>query len=64
MASEKRPATYADIEALPDNVVGEIIDDELYVSPRPRPRHAVAAMSLAADLVNPFQHGAGGPGGW
>ena len=31
----KKPATYADLQALPDHVVGEIIDGELVVSPRP-----------------------------
>ncbi len=64
MASTKKPATYADIEALPENVVGEIIDDELFVSPRPRTRHGYVANAINADLVNPFQRGNGGPGGW
>ncbi len=64
MAPERRPATYADIEALPEHLTGEIIDGELIVSPRPRPRHAVAEGGIHADLVGPFQRGRGGPGGW
>ena len=32
-----RRATYADILALPENVVGEIIQGDLVVSPRPAP---------------------------
>jgi Uma2 family endonuclease len=59
-----RPATYADIEALPPNIVGEIIDGALYTHPRPSPRHAAATNSLSGELNNPFQKGRGGPGGW
>src|SRR5262245_9678141 len=62
--STKRPATYADIEALPENMVGEIIDDELFVSPRPRPRHAIASSVILTQLNGPFQQGRRGPGGW
>jgi len=61
---QSRPATYADIEALPDNVVGEILDGELYVWPRPRPRHAVAAGAIITDLTATYGRGNGSPGGW
>jgi Uma2 family endonuclease len=60
----RRPATYEDILTLPENVVGEIIDGELIVSPRPAPRHADAASSLGGMLIPPFRFGDGGPGGW
>jgi Uma2 family endonuclease len=60
----KKPASYEDILALPDNVVGEIADDELFVSPRPRFGHAYAASVLGGELMGPFQRGRGGPGGW
>ncbi|MBI5525338.1 MAG: Uma2 family endonuclease [Deltaproteobacteria bacterium] len=63
-AAAKRRATYADIEALPDNVVGEIIDGELVVSPRPAPRHSRAASHLGGIVGPPFDFGQGGPGGW
>jgi Uma2 family endonuclease len=62
----KKPATYADIVALPENVVGEIIEGELHVSPRPASPHARAGTSLAQDL-GPFDRESGGPrgpGGW
>lgn len=59
-----RPVTYEDLLALPDHVVGEIVDGELYVSPRPRLGHASAAIALAALLVPPFRQGVSGPGGW
>lgn len=58
------PATYADIEALPPNVVGEIVYGVLHAHPRPSPRHGVAAGELQAELTNPFRRGRGGPGGW
>ena len=32
-----RPATFRDLESVPENKVGEIIDGTLYVSPRPAP---------------------------
>lgn len=57
-------ATYADIEALPPNVVGEILFGALVTHPRPSPRHAAASHALAGALANPFQKGDGGPGGW
>ena len=60
----KRPATYADLEALPANVVGEILRGVLYASPRPGVPHARAASTLGADLGSPFDRGRGGPGGW
>lgn len=66
MASQpaRKRATYADIEALPEHLVGEIIDGELYVHPRPAPRHAEAGSQLLVDLKGAFQRGRGGPGGW
>jgi Uma2 family endonuclease len=60
----KRPATYADILALPEHVLGELIGGELVVSPRPAPRHSAASSALGASLGPPFQFGDGGPGGW
>jgi Uma2 family endonuclease len=59
-----KPATYEDLLQLPENQVGEIIDGDLYASPRPAVRHAKAASVLGMDLGGPFQRGRGGPGGW
>ena len=61
---QHRAATYADIEALPPNIVGEILFGELVTHPRPSPRHAAASYSLSGELAGPFQKGRGGPGGW
>lgn len=60
----KKRATYADLEAVPPNLVTEIIDGELETHPRPSPRHAAATNSLSDELTGPFQKGRGGPGGW
>ena len=62
--SKSPPATYADIEALPPNMVGEIIFGALHAHPRPAPRHGVAAGELQYELAGPFGRGRGGPGGW
>jgi Uma2 family endonuclease len=59
-----RPATYDDLVALPDIVVGEIVDDQLWSSPRPAPRHAMSYGALGALLVPAFDFGDTGPGGW
>lgn len=63
-SAKSRPATYADILRLPENVVGEIVDGELVVSPRPAPAHALASSYLGGELSRPFGRGRGGPGGW
>jgi Uma2 family endonuclease len=59
----KKPATYDDVLAAPEHLVAEIVDDELYTSPRPASPHAVAATSLTVQLGGPFGHGRV-PGGW
>ena len=69
MSEVKKKKTYDDLWeelcALPDNVVGEILDGELVVSPRPAPKHANASSALGGFLSGSFQFGRnGGPGGW
>jgi Uma2 family endonuclease len=59
-----RPATYSDLERVPENLVAEIIEGALETHPRPRPRHARAANRLSRQLTNRFEEGEGGPGGW
>jgi len=61
---EMRPATYEDLLKVPDNFVAELIEGELYTSPRPGSRHARTSSVLGAKLVNAFDSGDGGPGGW
>jgi Uma2 family endonuclease len=59
-----RPATYADLEKLPDNLVAEIVNGELHASPRPAPPHARAGAALGRKVGAPYDDGIGGPGGW
>lgn len=61
---KRREATYADLEALPPNVVGQILYGVLHAHPRPAPRHGVAANELGSEVTVPFGRGRGGPGGW
>jgi len=60
----RQPATYADLLKVPDHLVAEILDGELYATPRPAPRHADASSGLGGALRGPFDRGRGGPGGW
>lgn len=59
-----RPATRADLDALPPTWRGEILDGELYAFPRPGAPHARVETSVGYDLTGPFDRGRGGPGGW
>ena len=59
------PATYGDLLALPENMLGQILGGELVATPRPANRHSLTASTLTAELVGPFSLGrGGGPGGW
>ncbi len=60
----RKEATYDDLYTVPENMVGEIIDGELYAMPRPSPRHSKASSVLGIEIGSPYQIGRGGPGGW
>ncbi|WP_253910641.1 Uma2 family endonuclease [Pyxidicoccus fallax] len=64
----KRPATYedllAELLALPEHMVGQIIDGELIAMPRPASPHAMAHSILFGELYSGVQRGRTGPGGW
>jgi Uma2 family endonuclease len=62
--ANKPRATRDDLDTLPGNIKGEIIDGVLYTMPRPRPRHQGVLGAVYGDLRGPFQLGRGGPGGW
>lgn len=64
-AEAKKLATYNDILALPEHLIGEIINEELIVMPRPGPRHTRSASILGEEITGPFDRGRNnGPGGW
>ena len=60
----QQPATYDDLLRVPENLVAEIVDGELYTNPRPASPHTVAASVIGSEILGPFQLGRGGPGGW
>jgi Uma2 family endonuclease len=63
-SARTRPTLYEQLEGLPEGVIGEILDGQLYAHPRPSLPHGLTATSLAHELVGPFQKGRSGPGGW
>jgi len=67
MSAAPRRATYDDLIAVPDHLVAEIVDGELFASPRPATPHTRAASAIGSDLFGGFDGppgGAGHPGGW
>ena len=58
------PATWDDLLAVPEDAIGEIINGELIVSPRPGLPHTRSASGLGVLVGGPFGFGIGGPGGW
>ncbi len=64
MAEPKPRATYKDLMELPDTMVAEILDGELYGSPRPAMRHSRVSSALGGQLWGPFGRRRGAPGGW
>ena len=59
-----KPATYSDLESVPEHLVAEIVGGTLVTHPRPTPRHSLTFMALADQLTGPFQFDEDGPGGW
>lgn len=57
-------AGWDDLLDVPEGYIGEIIDGELFMTPRPGPPHLEAASGLLALLGWPFDLDMGGPGGW
>ncbi len=60
----RRKAVYDDLYNIPENMTGEIIDGELFVTPRPSTEHVYVASNLGGEIVPPYKFGRGGPGGW
>jgi Uma2 family endonuclease len=57
-------ATYDDLLKVPEHLVAELIDGELYTSPRPAGPHARFASAIGMDVGSAYDRGRGGPGGW
>jgi Uma2 family endonuclease len=59
-----KPATYQDVLDAPEHMVAEVVEGDLYLSPRPGKPHGHAETRLTTLLDGPFGLGRGGPGGW
>src|ERR1041384_7587143 len=60
----RKPATYQDVLDAPEHMIAELVDGELFLSPRPGTPHARAATRLSGRLGPLLDRQAGGPGGW
>src|SRR6476646_10593050 len=60
----RKRASYEDLLALPEHLVGQIIDGELIVQPRPAIDHVFSVGKMFLDIGRSFGSGDGGPGGW
>lgn len=58
-----KPATLADIDALPPELIGEIVDGVRYTRNRSSPAHQFAAGEVHLDLGLAFGRGRGDPAG-
>jgi Uma2 family endonuclease len=59
----RRRATYEDLLKVPDHLIAEIVDGELFTSPRPAIAHSEATSNLTAILAT-FMQRIGNRGGW
>jgi Uma2 family endonuclease len=59
-----KPATYADLEAVPPNLAAEILSGTLVTHLRPLLGHGRATSALGAITTGSYQLGNGGPEGW
>jgi Uma2 family endonuclease len=66
MTLAPRLATYADLEASPEDAKAEIFDGLLETQPAPMPRHSKVQGALRRFVGGAFDDddGQGGPGGW
>jgi len=55
---------YTQLEALPTNMTGQIINGRLIAMPRPAGPHCQAESGLGMEIGPPYQYGRNGPGGW
>ncbi len=64
MKTPASPDLYTQLEALSENLTGEIIGGRLYTQPRPAGPHAGVGSGLGMDIGGFYHRGRGGPGGW
>jgi len=67
MAQLRKRATYADLVAVPEPLVAEIVAGEIYTSPRPGIPHTLATSAIGSVVFDGFSRPSDGPdkpGGW
>ena len=68
MTSPRRKANYDDLCKVPEQFVAEIVDGELFATPRPAPPHARAGSAIGSVIFDRFDGPPRGdpeaPGGW
>jgi Uma2 family endonuclease len=64
MPSGTYPPRYEELLALPDDVIGEIMEGELVVTPLPTPAATSTKLALAAELNKATAESAGRHGWW
>jgi hypothetical protein len=52
-----REKLYAQLETLPENLVGELINGQVHTHPRPAGPHAIAHSVLNMDIGSAYQRG-------
>jgi len=59
-------ATYADLEALPEDIRAELVNGVIITMPSVLPRHSKTGRALGRFIGGPYDDddGYGGPGGW
>ncbi len=63
-APARQPTLYEALEALPEGVIGEILNGQLHTQPRPSKHHARVAVRVDRSIGRGYDDGIDGPGGW
>jgi Uma2 family endonuclease len=63
-ATSPAKATYEDLLKVPENLIAELIDGDLYAWQRPAGTHLDTSSVLGMIIGLPYRIGDGGPGGW
>ena len=64
MSVALRPASFADLLALGEDVKADLIGGVVEIQALPRFRHGRTQAGIGASLTGPYDWGIGGPGGW
>lgn len=59
-----KKTTYSDLDALPDNVIGEIVGGELFATPRPSSYHSRVSSELSIEIGSAYLPRRKDGGGW